>query len=76
VRQGIAATAANDYGAINIWDDKYGKYRCESMTYGVTVESKSFTRLVDVRRWATDWLHKISTGDFEQVPYLVGKEKP
>jgi len=59
LRRKVAATAADDNGALNIWDDKFGKYRCEAMRYYVTLESKSFTALAEVAKWAAAWLIKI-----------------
>ena len=75
LRCGIAGTTANDYGAINVWNDWDGKYRCESMRHFVTLESKTFTSLTAVRKWVSVWLRNISTGDYEQVPAMAeGKE--
>ena len=60
LRKKVACTAADENGALNIWDDKYGKYRCEAMRRYVVLESKAFTNFRDVRRWANEWLKKIA----------------
>ena len=59
LRLGMAVSAASDNGAINMWDDAEGKYRCEAMRHMHTLEAKVFTNLKDVRRWVSEWLRKI-----------------
>jgi hypothetical protein len=53
-----AATAASDNGALNIWRDDSGAYRCEFMRYRASVDRQIFHRVSDVRRWLKTWLPK------------------
>ena len=60
LRRKVAATNAGDYGAINVWDDKDGNYRCESMRNYTILDSQVFTSLRAVRSWVRTWLKKIN----------------
>ena len=62
LRRKVAATSAGNYGAINVWDDKDGSYRCEAMTHYVVRDSQVFTSLRAVRPWISTWLRKIHNG--------------
>lgn len=55
----VACTAADDFGALNVWNDKFGKYRCEAMRWCRTVDSRTFTSLREVQRWCVEWLVRI-----------------
>jgi hypothetical protein len=54
-----ALTAAKDNGAINIWIDDFGQYRCEAMRNFMSLEKGIFTKKFEVRDWAEEWLKKI-----------------
>jgi len=56
LEKGIAATAAGDNGAINIWKDRDGFIRCESMKLMKTTDKKIFNNINDVQLWADEWL--------------------
>ncbi len=59
LREKKAITSAGDNGAINIWDDFYGNYRCEAMRHCNILEIKIYTNLKDTAAWIKDWLLKI-----------------
>lgn len=61
LKKGIAATAAGNFGAINIWVDDKHWYRCESMAHCIR-ESYLITKsMKEVKEWAKIWLKKIKT---------------
>lgn len=60
VRKRIAATAADDYGAIHVYDDKQGRYCCQAFRRFQCVDDRMFTSLKDVRGWWSLWLKKIA----------------
>ena len=51
LRKRVAVTAADDYGAINAYNQKGGGYRCEAYRWRQTVDSQAFTSLVQVGKW-------------------------
>lgn len=57
--KGIAATAAEQNGALNIWKADDGRYRCESMRSFKTLDYQKFTTLGQVGKWAKEWLELI-----------------
>jgi hypothetical protein len=59
LRKKVAATTAGDYGAINVWGDKDGDYRCDAMRYCATVDFQIFTNLNDVFTWSKKWIKEI-----------------
>ena len=56
LRNGYAASSADDNGAINIWVDDEGKYRCVSMRWCVTQESRIYKKISSAINWAEKWL--------------------
>lgn len=60
LRKRVAVTSAGDRGAINVWDDKEGLYRCESMANRSVLDSQRYTSLTKVRAWVSDWLKRIN----------------
>lgn len=60
LRKHVAVTAAGDRGAINMWDDNHGFYRCESMANKQTLDSQRYATLRDVRYWASIWFRRIN----------------
>ncbi len=59
LKKGLVATAAGDNGAINIWTDDDGFIRCQSMRHCFTIDEQIFTKISEVRTWATEWIEKI-----------------
>lgn len=59
LRLRLAATAAGDNGAINIWRDDAGLYRCAAMRFCRTIEERAFKTLKEIGPWAREWLGKI-----------------
>jgi hypothetical protein len=59
LRAGLAATSAGDNGALNIWTDDTGAYRCESMKFMVTLESRVFNKQSSVVKWFKQWWARI-----------------
>jgi hypothetical protein len=59
LRSGLAATAAGDNGAINVWRDDDGNYRCEFQRFMSVKDSQIFRHLVSVESWLKEWLEKI-----------------
>ena len=59
LRGKLAATAAGDEGALNVWRDDAGAYRCEFQRYWVTVDHQTYRTLREVREWLTAWLPKM-----------------
>lgn len=60
LREGKAATDAGFRGAINIWCDDAGIYRCEAIRFLRTIEEKKFKKLSEVEEWAVNWIKKIN----------------
>jgi hypothetical protein len=63
--KGIAATAAGDSGALNIWKDDDGWIRCEAMRWMKPVDKKIFDSIEDVEKWADKWLPDIGVFPYE-----------
>ena len=59
LKKRIVATSAGDNGAVNVWNDKNGKYRCESYQYRSVLDSRVFSSFGGVRSWLKEWLKKI-----------------
>lgn len=60
LRKGRAMTTADDYGALNAYQDRDGKYRCEAHCWMHTVDSQIFTSLTAAGKWWTVWVKKIA----------------
>jgi len=60
LKQGMAATAAGNKGAINIWIDNDGCYQCEAYYLGSTHASATFRTWKDVSKWLKQWFHEIA----------------
>ena len=58
LRAGHPITAAGDDGAINVWRDDAGRYRCEFMQHWISKDSQIFKSLAAVRGWLKTWLLK------------------
>ncbi len=54
-----ALTAAGNNGAINVWIDDEGKFRCESMRFMVSLEEQTYSDRQSVRYWIAKWLVQI-----------------
>ena len=66
LRKRVACTAADSNGALNVWDDRDGNYRCEAFRHLVVgwsislrVDSQTFTSYKAVREWVAKWLKEI-----------------
>jgi len=59
LRQGFAATAADDNGALNVWADNDGKYRVEAQRHYSTLDSRIYSTQLQLRRWLKRWLRVI-----------------
>lgn len=60
LRKRVAVCAADDKGAIQAYDDKFGKYRCGRFYHFQVLENETFTSLTAVRKWFTAALKKIA----------------
>lgn len=58
----IAATAASDNGAINIWDDKHGNWRGERQVFMCTRSRCEVKTLKELVAWLKIELPKIERG--------------
>lgn len=59
VTKTLAATAAENNGAINIWIDDDGNFRCESMRFFQSLEKQIYDDINDAKTWARKWLSEI-----------------
>ena len=59
--QGKAVTAAGDSGAVNLWRDRHGMYRCEFYRFRLTADSSMFGTLSAVRKWLREWWPKMGS---------------
>jgi uncharacterized protein YllA (UPF0747 family) len=59
LRQGTAASASGDNGAINLWYDDDGDLRGERMRFLITEDSQTFSTKKEARTWLKDALQKI-----------------
>lgn len=55
LRKGLAATTAGSKGAINIWKDDEGYFRCEACRHLVIVESKKYKYISMAEKWVKKW---------------------
>lgn len=60
LRKGIGATTANSNGALNIWRDDKGKYRCAAYKYCSLLEEQIFETQKELAQWIKTWLPKIA----------------
>ena len=56
---GKAATAADENGALNVWKDDDGFFRCTAMRRMMTIDEQRFSNLKDAKQWARKWLEEI-----------------
>ena len=59
LKKNKAAVAADDNGAINIWNDDEGFIRCESMRFCISLDVQKFSKIGDAKSWAEKWLIEI-----------------
>lgn len=52
-------TAVGGDGAINVWKDKFGRWRCELCQHRMTTDSKTCHYKADVRRWLKRVWHRM-----------------
>lgn len=55
----LAATSADYNGAINVYIDDNGKYRCEAMKNLSSVEKQVYNTIDEAEAWSKKWLRKI-----------------
>lgn len=65
LREGYAITASGDNGALNVWKDKNGLWRCEFMRFLICQDSRSYKHIAAVDAWLA-----------ETFPKLTPKAKP
>jgi len=53
-----AATGAGDHGAVNVYIDDDGSYRCQFMRRHTVIDASWFTTKAGVRRWLSEWWPK------------------
>ena len=73
--KGIAATAAGDSGALNIWKDDDGWIRCEAMRFRNPIDKKIFDNMEDVEKWADKWLPDIGVFPYEDIEIMTTEER-
>ena len=54
-----AITASGDNGAINVWRDDLGSYRCEFMRYRSALDAMITDKISHVSTWIAEWWPKI-----------------
>jgi hypothetical protein len=59
LRSRLAATAGGENGAINVWRDDTGLYRCAAMRFCRIIDERAFKTLKEIGPWAKEWLEKI-----------------
>lgn len=59
LKNGYAATAAGNMGAINVWQDDEDKIRCEAMIFMQTKSSEIFDDIFSAQIWVDDWMKRI-----------------
>ena len=59
LRRKIVGTTADSNGALNVYMDKFGKYRCIACRHLCEIDSQTFTSLAAVRKWLVIWLEGI-----------------
>jgi hypothetical protein len=60
LRAGNAITSAGDCGAVNVWKDDEGMWRCEFHRFMVTIDSKTFKYLAAVCEWLREWMPRMN----------------
>jgi len=73
--KGIAATAAGENGAINIWKDRDGRIRCEAMRFCKSIEKEVFDSDKDVQEWADKWLMDIGVSKKRRQPKATTNQR-
>lgn len=59
LRKGHAGTIAGNRGAVNIWKDDDGYFRCESFRYCITIETKRYKYISIAEKWVKKWMKVI-----------------
>ena len=54
------ATVAGEHGAVIVWIDDAGTYRCEFCRDDLTLEEQVFDAKAQVREWLSAWLPKLT----------------
>lgn len=54
-----AVTAAGGEGALNVWRDDNGAFRCEFDRYRTPIDQKTFRFLGPVDDWLREWFPKL-----------------
>lgn len=56
LRKGRICSSAADCGAVTVWKDDKGAYRCEFDRHRVPFNEATFDTKAAVRRWLKEWL--------------------
>ena len=56
LRTGRICSGAGDNGAITVWRDDKGAYRCEFSRFCISISSAEVISKAAVKRWLKDWL--------------------
>lgn len=59
LRSGNAVTASGDDGAINVYRDNAGEFRCIFCQFRVRIKSETFRHLAAVDEWLREWFPKL-----------------
>ena len=65
LRKQKAATAAGDHGALNVWIDDDGLFRCEFMRRCRTIDISRFAYVAAVDAWLRKWFPCLSVSSPE-----------
>ncbi len=59
LRKGRVCSSAGDNGAVTVWRDDAGFYRCDFSRWGRTINCQTVASKAAVRRWLADWMPKM-----------------
>jgi len=59
LRRGLAASTASDNGAVIVWTDDAGFYRCEFNRHRQPINREKYRTQVQVVAWLKEWMPKM-----------------
>jgi hypothetical protein len=59
LQKGRIASAAGDDGAVTVWRDDEGSWRCEFSRWRSPVDNQTFDTKAAVQRWLVEWMPKL-----------------